>query len=127
MITTHKPSLLSLSPPFQRTQAQLQGEGEEEEEEEETLSDPAHTSHMSHVAHTAHTTNGARGTVTNAAASKADPRTVQIHDSSTCSYVRHDWARGGEGAFAPSCRVPQGHDQTMEICALFYFILFDLV
>jgi len=22
------------------------------------------------------------------------------------------WARGGEGALAPSCRVPQGHDHT---------------
>ena len=128
------PHFYSSLPPFDaHTQAQLQGEGEEEEEEE-TLSDPADTSHMSYVAHTAHTTKargtgtydmhstkGARGTGTNAAESKADPRTVQIHDSSTCSYLRHDWARGGTGAFAPSCREPQGHDQTMEICALFFF------
>ena len=29
------------------------------------------------------------------------------------------WARGGEGALAPSCRAPQGYDETSEII-LFY-------
>jgi len=29
-------------------------------------------------------------------------------------------ARGGEGILAPSCRAPQGHDQTREICFPFF-------
>jgi len=38
------------------------------------------------------------------------------------------WARGGEGALAPSCRAQQDHNQTREIFTYFYFffIFFEL-
>jgi len=37
---------------------------------------------------------------------------------------RHNntWARGGEGALAPSCHAPQGHDQTREVFQFVQFI-----
>jgi len=37
-------------------------------------------------------------------------------------YQTHDWARSDEGALAPSCHEPQGHDQTRMI---FYFWCFQ--
>ena len=35
------------------------------------------------------------------------------------------WARGGEGALAPSCRAPQGHNQTKEIFRYFFIYFFN--
>jgi len=44
-----------------------------------------------------------------------DPQVPTLSDACLCDACLCDacpWAHGGEGASAPSCRAPQGHDQT---------------